>query len=177
MIITFEPLREKHFPLLLKWLETPHVKEWWDNTDIVWTIGLVEEKYGTYTQGYKLENGVRKSINGFIIVLNDREVGYIQLYNVYDFFREDDLKLDKLPKSLAAIDIFIGDESYLGKGLSFPIMNEFLKTHVDPYYEACFVDPDSANTAAIGAYKKVGFEYLKTTKHDQWLVRKRHAKH
>lgn len=29
MTITFEPLHESHFPLLLKWLETSHVKKWW----------------------------------------------------------------------------------------------------------------------------------------------------
>lgn len=172
MNVTFESLHEKHLPLLLKWLQTPHVKEWWDK-DVLWTIELVQKKYGTYTQGYKLENGAKKSINGFIIVLNDREVGYIQLYNAYDFPREDDIQLDELPKSLAAIDIFIGEESYLGKRLSFLIMDQFLKTYVDPSYEACFVDPDSANIAAIRAYQKVGFEYLKTTKHGLWLVRKK----
>ena len=176
MIVTFEPLQQKHFPLLLKWLQTPHVKEWWD-TDVPWTMGLVQEKYGAYTQGYKLEDDAKKPINGFIIVLNGKEVGYIQLYNAYGFPREDDIKSDELPKSLAAIDIFIGEESYLGKGLSFIIMNQFLKTYVDPYYEACFVDPDSANIAAIRAYEKVGFQYLKTTKHSQWLVRKKMTEH
>lgn len=30
MAITFETLHESHFTLLLKWLETPHVKKWWD---------------------------------------------------------------------------------------------------------------------------------------------------
>ncbi|NBO24779.1 MAG: aminoglycoside adenylyltransferase, partial [Chlamydiae bacterium] len=30
MKITFAPLAESHFSLLLKWLESPHVKKWWD---------------------------------------------------------------------------------------------------------------------------------------------------
>jgi len=42
MIITFKPLQETHFPLLLKWLETPHVKQWWDE-DVVWTLELIKE--------------------------------------------------------------------------------------------------------------------------------------
>jgi len=30
MNTTFQPLAISHFPLLLQWLETPHVKAWWD---------------------------------------------------------------------------------------------------------------------------------------------------
>lgn len=30
MNINFVPLADSHFPLLLKWLEMPHVKLWWD---------------------------------------------------------------------------------------------------------------------------------------------------
>ena len=45
MTITFEPLNESHFPLLLKWLETPQVKKWWDQ-DVTYTMGLVKEKFG-----------------------------------------------------------------------------------------------------------------------------------
>lgn len=55
MTITFEPLHESHFPLLLKWLETPHVKKWWPITpkldtsevgdqDVTYTMDLVREK-------------------------------------------------------------------------------------------------------------------------------------
>jgi aminoglycoside 6'-N-acetyltransferase len=176
MIVNFEPLHEEHFPLLLKWLEAPHVKKWWD-TDVLWTPELVEKKYGTYTQRYKLENGVKKGIDAFIIFLDDIYVGYIQLYDTVDFPREEDsTATNTLRKSLAGIDIFIGEEDYLGKGLSFLILNQFLKIFVDPHYEACFVDPDSANIAAIHAYEKVGFQYLKTTKHSQWLVRNKHGR-
>jgi aminoglycoside 6'-N-acetyltransferase len=47
MTITFEPLHESHFPLLLKWLEAPHVKKWWDQ-DVTYTMDLVREKYSSY---------------------------------------------------------------------------------------------------------------------------------
>ncbi len=51
--ITFETLSEKHFSLLLKWLETPHVKKWWDQ-DIHWTLGLIKEKYDNYVKALTL---------------------------------------------------------------------------------------------------------------------------
>ncbi len=44
--ITFKALKEEYFSLLLKWLETPHVKLWWVN----WTLGLIKEKYDNYVK-------------------------------------------------------------------------------------------------------------------------------
>ncbi|WP_341814613.1 hypothetical protein [Wolbachia endosymbiont (group A) of Chalcis sispes] len=44
--ITFKALKEEHFLLLLKWLETPHVKRWWD-ADINWTPELIEKNMTT----------------------------------------------------------------------------------------------------------------------------------
>ncbi|WP_338481462.1 hypothetical protein [Wolbachia endosymbiont (group A) of Nomada hirtipes] len=41
--ITFKALKEEHFLLLLKWLETPQVKRWWIN----WTPELIEKNMTT----------------------------------------------------------------------------------------------------------------------------------
>ncbi|WP_245611548.1 MULTISPECIES: hypothetical protein [unclassified Wolbachia] len=54
--ITFEALKEEHFLLLLKWLETPHVKLWWD-ADINWTPELIGKKYSNYIKGFKRLRG------------------------------------------------------------------------------------------------------------------------
>lgn len=168
----FAPLETAHFPLLIKWLQTPHVKNWWDQ-EIEWTIPLIEEKYGDYITGYKLINGQKKPLKAFIIELNKNKLGYIQFYNAHDFPREDGLTLDELPPSLAAFDIYIGDASYIGKGYGTLIMEQFLKDYIDPYFEACFVDPNLKNKAAIRAYEKVGFKPFKTTQDSIWLIRKR----
>ena len=69
MNITFEPLLESHFPLLLKWLETPHVKAWWDR-DIKWTHQSIQQKYSTYVNRYKLDNDISKPINAYIICVD-----------------------------------------------------------------------------------------------------------
>jgi hypothetical protein len=50
MKITFIPLQESHFPLLLKWLEAPHVKAWWDQ-DVHWNLELIKEKFGDCAKG------------------------------------------------------------------------------------------------------------------------------
>jgi hypothetical protein len=61
MKISFEHLTDSHFPLVLKCLESPHVKQWWDQ-DIVYTERLIKEKYSDYVQGYKLEQGKKNRI-------------------------------------------------------------------------------------------------------------------
>jgi aminoglycoside 6'-N-acetyltransferase len=174
MTITFQPLQETHFPLLLKWLETPHVKAWWDQ-DVQWTSELIKEKYGSYILEYKIEYGLKKPLQAYIIFVGDKPVGYIQTYNAHDFPREDKTSLTELPESLAALDIFIGEEEFLGKGLGSLIMKQFLNEYVDPHYKACFVDPDTANIKAIRTYEKAGFKKIKMVKEGtiMWMVREK----
>ena len=154
MIITFEPLHESHFPLLLKWLETPHVKKWWDQ-DVTYTMDLVREKYSSYIKGYKRVDGQQKPIQGFIIHNNQNPIGYIQIYNAYDFPRSK--ILSGLPANLGAFDIFIAEESDLQQGLGSKAILEFLRVHGNQYSNI-FADPDSNNIAAIKCYEKAGFK-------------------
>lgn len=153
MDITFKPLSETDFPLLFKWLEMPHVKAWWDR-DVKWTPALIQEKFGDYVRGVKLENGVSKTIHAYIICADDKPIGYIQMYNAYDFTRSK--PLTGLPSSLAAFDVLIGEEKYLKQGVGSKAIMQFLKKYADSYTHV-FVDPESANIAAIRAYEKAGF--------------------
>lgn len=170
--ISFIPLKEQHLPLLLEWLETPHVKAWWDQ-DVIWNVELIKEKFGSYVHGYKMVDGVKKPLHAFIICIDNKEIGYVQLYNAHDFACEDDIDLAELPSSLAAFDIFIGDPAYVGKGYGSQIMQQFLSEFVDPYYAACFVDPDTANFQAVRAYEKAGFNAIKTVNDGKvtWMIR------
>ncbi|SPM44704.1 Bifunctional AAC/APH [Orientia tsutsugamushi] len=154
MKITFVPLAESHFPLLLKWLETPHVKKWWDQ-DVTYTLELVKEKYSLYVKGYKLVDGQQKPIQGFIIHNNQNPIGYIQIYNAYDFPRSK--ALSGLPANLEAFDIFIGEESSLQQELGSKAILEFLKLHGNPYTRI-FADPDSNNVAAVKCHERAGFK-------------------
>ena len=154
MIITFEPLHESHFPLLLKWLETPHVKKWWDQ-DVTYTMDLVREKYSSYVKGYKLVDGQQKSIQGFIIHNNQNPIGYIQIYNAYDFPRSK--TLSGLSANLGAFDLFIGEESALQQGLGSKAIVEFLKLHGNQY-SYIFADPDINNVVAVKCYERAGFK-------------------
>lgn len=156
MKISFKPLATTDFENLLKWLQKPHIKKWWD-TDVNYTLELIQEKYGSYVDGYKKTGSESKPIHAFIIYFDDTPIGYIQYYNAYDFPR-DECQLNNLPKSLAAIDMFIGDENYLGKGIGAQSLELFLDSHVFAKFDYALVDPDSSNLAAIKTYENVGFK-------------------
>lgn len=172
MVIFFKPLQNAHFPLLLKWLESLHVKAWWDQ-DVHWASELIEKKYTSYVQGFKrlvLENRViKKPIHAFIIHSDEKAVGYIQYYNAYDFPREQGYEIEGLPTSLASLDVFIGESEWIHQGLGPIMIDAFFREQVLTHFDACFVDPDPANTYAILAYEKAGFKKVKTIK-DETII-------
>jgi len=170
MNITFEPLASSHFPLLLKWLETPHVKAWWDR-DVVWTLELIRQKYSSYIKGYKLEKDKPKEIHAFIICYDKKPIGYIQIYNAHDFSRKT--PLIALPQSLAGFDILIGEPEYIGQGIGPQALRLFLDTHCDKKFTHVFANPNSDNIAAINGYGKAGFKKIKKdpNTNEIWMLR------
>lgn len=140
-MLLFKPVTSDDFPLLLGWLAKPHVKEWWDDGDD--TLEKVAQHYGAPSATTKR----------FIIIQHDalgtrgeHAVGYLQYYLLAD--------------NGAGIDVFIGEEHLLGKGLGPQIIHAFLEllvTHHNPAY--ILVDPSPSNERAIRCYEKIGFRY------------------
>ncbi len=169
MNITFKPLCDADFPLLLKWLEAQHVKAWWDQ-GTKWTPALIQKKYANYVKGYKLENGVRKAISAHMIYVDTTPVGYIQIYNAYDFARSK--ILTGLPENLAAFDVLIGENDYLKQNIGSRAIIRFLKEYACSYTHV-FADPDKNNLSAIRAYEKAGFKKIKEQADtgEIWMIR------
>jgi aminoglycoside 6'-N-acetyltransferase len=164
MAITFVSLVERHFPLLLKWLETPHVKAWWDQ-DIQWTYELIQEKYAASSS----------SKHCFIICFDKVPIGYIQYYSIHDFSEEPDCETASPRQACAGLDWHIGDPDYIGKGIGPKALVLFLKEDVYTDFDTLFVDPDTANRAAIRAYEKAGFRKIKTVNNGKvtWMLKER----
>ena len=156
MSIEFAPLSKEDFIKLQQWLNTPHVNSWYGESKN-WTLEMVSDKYGSYCDGLKLELEEMKPIHAFIIHYESQPIGYIQYYNAYDFPR-DGYQLNNLPKSVAAIDMFIGDENYLGKNIGSKSLELFSDSHVFTEFDYALVDPDGSNLAAIKTYENVGFK-------------------
>jgi ribosomal protein S18 acetylase RimI-like enzyme len=166
----FALLNHEQLKLLFKWLECPHVKLWWDQ-DVVWTKELVVQKYSTYINGYKLQDGKMLPINAYIICIDTKPIGYVQIYNAYDFPRSAELK--DLPISLAAVDIFIGEKNFLHKNIGSMALTLFLQQYCPKKYTHIFVDPNSNNIAAIKSYQKVGFSVIKENiaSNEVWMLK------
>ena len=158
--ISFDALNEKHFPMLLKWLNAASVKQWWD-ANIEWTPEKVKIKYGP-----RVDN---KDIRCFIINNEDVPIGYIQLYDAYRFPRSK--PLSGLPTNLGAIDFYIAEEEYLGRGLGEVVLKLFIDQFNE--FQHLFVDPSSQNFAAVATYTKAGFKQLdqQQSKGELWMVR------
>lgn len=158
MPISFRKLKKSDFPLLLQWLETPHVKKWWDS-EITYTLDLIRKKYDSYVHEYTIKNSVKKSIQAYIINVDKIPAGFLQLYNAHDFFSPEHL-LD-LPDNLGALDLFIGEEKFIGRGIGSQAILKFLSKK-NLLYDAFLADPDVHNQASIKCFKKAGFQIIKT---------------
>ncbi len=170
MSINFKPLSKNHFPLLLKWLETPHVKIWW-SADVDWTLDLIEYEYTSYTQGYAISNDEKKEIHAFIIYSYHIPIGYIQAYNAHDFLQDNILK--DLPKSLASFDILIGEKEYLYKDMGAKALKMFFEDFFTSKYKYVLASLDYKNLTAVKSYKKAGFTIIQeTSDHENFIALK-----
>lgn len=172
MTITFEPLHESHFPLLLKWLESPHVKKWWDQ-DVTYTMGLVKEKFGKHIHGLALSKNSNHKTYAYIICANKEMIGYIQAYNAHDFAHENGLNFSAISGSVCGVDLFIGESPFLHKGWGTRILNEFEKQLLAPHFDLCLVDPSKDNLTAIKAFTKAGFKIFEQfqTESTAWMIK------
>jgi len=154
--IAFRLLRESDFPLMHRWLNTPHVSQWWSlDGNHHPSIKEVERHYLPRTSG-------NEPVDCYIFDYDDKPIGMIQSYRLDDFPAEK--AVFDLEGNCAGIDLFIGEEEYVHKGLGSEIIRKFVKeiVFVDYDVSSCFIDPEPKNTIAIRAYRKAGFKYLKT---------------
>ena len=94
-----------------------------------------------------------------IAQLNGKDIGFIQIIDP----AEEDTHYwgETIEKNLRAIDIWIGEADYLGKGYGTQIMQITLaRCFENPQVTAVLIDPITANAKAIRFYERVGFEFL-----------------
>jgi len=157
----FKPLREKDLPLIHRWLNTPHVSEWWS------LDGNHHPSMEEVVRHFSPRIKRKEPVDVFIIIYDDKPIGSIQSCMLDDYPEEK--ALFGLDDRCAGIDIFIGEEDYVHKGLGGSIIREFLKQVVFSKYgaDSCMIDPQTENKIAIKAYEKVGFRYLRTVWYDK----------
>ena len=98
----------------------------------------------------------------FVIELDGRRIGEIQSYRVDD--DPEYAAMVALDRPALGIDVFIGEPDLIGRGHGPTLIRAFLRDFGFPRYgvDLCVIGPAMSNVAAIRAYEKVGFRFLKT---------------
>lgn len=160
----FEKATFAHKDMIFKWLDEPHVIEFWDNCpehrlDIV-----------NFMEGRKTRSPY---FNGDFD--NYYWVGFVNgdpfsMIMTSELIPEDCIKeeapyvpsLSKIGKSFA-IDFMIGNTDYLGKGLATPTLIDFpwfFQKEIEPTADTFMIDPAIDNPRAKHVYEKAGFEVI-----------------
>ncbi|MBT4791348.1 MAG: GNAT family N-acetyltransferase [Halobacteriovoraceae bacterium] len=143
----YDELKETDLPIIERWLQNPHVKEFWDDGES-W-----EESYEKYVL-----KTLSKTVKQFLIYCQDRPIGYIQFYwasKVGDGWWED------IADDVVGIDQYIGEADMIGQGHGTKMISEFIKLLICNYkISKIITDPVPSNTRAIACYEKCGFKQV-----------------
>jgi len=150
--ISFRPLERSDFPLLQEWLSAPHVAAWWNERS---DLASVEAKYGPRVDG-------TEPTHVSVVEQEGRPIGWIQWY-LWAAYPEHARQLGAEPAS-AGIDLAIGELKMTGFGLGPVTIREFLTQFVftNPTVCAVVTDPEERNVRSLRAFKKAGFNTVKT---------------
>jgi aminoglycoside 6'-N-acetyltransferase len=131
--------------LLRHWDEQPHVVASDPNDDWHWEIELHR------TPQWREQ---------LIAEMDNRPIGFIQ---IIDPALEDSHYWGDVSANLRAIDIWIGEETDLGKGYGTNMMQLALaRCFADPQVTAVLIDPLANNTRAHRFYERLGFQFVES---------------
>jgi len=131
----FSPADSSQIPLIHKWLQQDHIKEWIHGKGLQSTLSGLEkffhgESSATYWIGYH-----KNTPFAFLITSPEGS-------------------------DATTLDLFICDLNYLGKGHAVPMIREFLISHF-PKVKKVLIDPEASNERAIHVYQKAGFKIVR----------------
>ncbi len=158
--INFEQANILHQSTILKWLDAPHVKAFWDNTpehrdDIIIFINGRKEP-SPYADGI-FTYWVGSIENDPYCLLMTSEM--LDEPDLPQYYREH---LSKTGKTYG-IDFMIGSEKHFGKGLAAPTLKAFMQylhEHHDKSIDRFMIDPAQTNPRAKHVYEKAGFHVV-----------------
>ena len=152
-MIGFEPLRREHLPLLREWLGREHVRRWW--RDGGQSLAHAEDALAG-----------RDPTRYFLIVLDGRPVGMIETYLVAD--NPDWGATIGEGEGAAGLDLFIGEEDAVGRGVGPGVLAQFARDVVfaRPETQAVVATVEEPNRRSWRAFEKAGFRHVRDVEED-----------
>ena len=142
-------------PLMRRWLNMPHVKEWWGEQDA--ELGYIRD----------MIEGL-DTTRPFIFSIDGIPVGYIQYWFIGHHQNAEWLAdhpwLAELPADAIGVDLTIGDPDRLAQGIGSGALRAFVDRLIDQGYQTIIIDPDPKNVRAVRAYEKAGFRAIPRTR-------------
>ena len=146
--IDFRPLAKADLPLLKRWLEEPHVRDWWGEPD---------EELALIRAMVEGEDSTRP----YMIQFEGHPIGYAQYWQVgelqTDDWTEDHPWLAVFPADAVGMDICIGDDRFVAKGVGPAVIRAFVRRLQAGGLATIIADPDPENSRAVRAFEKAGF--------------------
>jgi aminoglycoside 6'-N-acetyltransferase len=135
----FRPMSSADLPTIRRWLEIPHVAQWWHDP----------------AEQFELVSGDldHPDMAQFIVTADTRDFAYLQCYNISAW----NTGFGPQPEGTRGLDQFIGEADMLGGGHGAAFIRVFADQLLASGTPRIVIDPDPANTRAIRAYEKAGF--------------------
>ena len=150
--ITFRPLEESDLPRLHDWQQRAHVKQWWRDSR---TLDETVEHYLPSLRG-------EDPTDHYVIVVDGVEAGMIETYLVSDHPEWD--AIVQVGDGVAGLDLLIGEEELVGRGVGPVVLREFVRTQVRAPVVVAAVDED--NRRSWRAFEKAGFRHVRDVEED-----------
>ena len=130
--------------LLLHWQQQPHV-----------TSGVPDDDDWNWENELSRDHDWRELL---IAEYDDRPIGFIQ---IIDPALEETHYWGNVANHLRAIDIWIGEAEYLGKGFGTKMMTLAIdRCFATPEITGILIDPMESNKRVFSFYEKLGFKYV-----------------
>jgi aminoglycoside 6'-N-acetyltransferase len=149
MTLNLRPLAQEDFELLHGWLNKPHMHPFYVTEPV--SLASVGEEFA-------LRVGGGHAINSVIASEDRRPFGYLQWYLNAAYPDYGAATLGKTDG--VSIDYFIGEESFLGRGLGPSMLNSLVETTLpalEPIHRQYFICHDDNNRRAIQCTRRAGF--------------------
>jgi aminoglycoside 6'-N-acetyltransferase len=137
----FRPMSTEDLSMVRRWLEAPHVAQWWHDPDV--EFALVREDLD------------HPAMNQFIVTADDRPFAYLQCYDPTAWPNNG---LGAHPDGTRGIDQFIGEPDMVDQGHGSALIRSFVDDLLEAGTLLVVTDPDPANIRAVRAYEKAGFQ-------------------
>jgi aminoglycoside 6'-N-acetyltransferase len=136
----FRPITSADLPLVRRWLTEPHVVQWW----------------GDAAEQFELVSGDlnEPAMDQFIVSTGGNDFGYLQCYALTEW----NTGFGEHPDGTRGIDLFIGEVGMIERGHGSALIRTFASDRLRGGAPRIVTDPDPANTRAVRAYEKAGFE-------------------